>query len=212
VDMTAARRPDGSGGPLSENERIDDIQFYADPAAELLIDDIVLYDASVPGEPRPFPRHAIFTGWFDTGRQGREWPGAFQIVDKATLSSAKAAESVPNPELGKPWIRLQLRGERPLGETTHLTFRYRLSGVDSLQVHLVNRTIKEPHFLDLKQLKKDEWAEATVDCTTAARRSDGGNARPRLGDRVDEIWFLLPEGGRLLLEDLLLYEPETRPR
>src|SRR5262245_16994484 len=27
VDMTKMRRPDGSGGPLSENERIDDIQF-----------------------------------------------------------------------------------------------------------------------------------------------------------------------------------------
>ena len=31
VDMTAVRRPDGSGGPLSEDERIDDVQFYVDP-------------------------------------------------------------------------------------------------------------------------------------------------------------------------------------
>ena len=31
VDMTQCRRPDGSGGPLSEDERIDDIQFYVDP-------------------------------------------------------------------------------------------------------------------------------------------------------------------------------------
>src|SRR5207253_1641391 len=50
VDMTQARRPDGSGGPLSEDERIDDIQFYADPSAELLIDDIVLYDAAAKEE------------------------------------------------------------------------------------------------------------------------------------------------------------------
>ena len=35
----------GSGGPLSENERIDDIQD-----ADLLIDDIVLYDVATDGE------------------------------------------------------------------------------------------------------------------------------------------------------------------
>src|SRR5207248_1588015 len=28
VDMTQMRRPDGSGGPLAKDERIDDIQFY----------------------------------------------------------------------------------------------------------------------------------------------------------------------------------------
>src|SRR5262249_48657644 len=55
VDMTAVRRPDGSGGPLSEDERIDDVQFYVDPRAELLIDDMVLYDAAAPDEKRPFP-------------------------------------------------------------------------------------------------------------------------------------------------------------
>jgi purine nucleosidase len=72
VDMTAARRPDGSGGPLSEGERIDDIQFYTERDAELLVDDVVLYDAAPPGERRPFPRTVYFTGWFDTGRQGVE--------------------------------------------------------------------------------------------------------------------------------------------
>ena len=68
---------DGSGGPLAKDERIDDIQFYVDPRAELLIDDIVLYEAAPPGETRPFPRRVIFAGWFDTGRQcfrrGEPW-------------------------------------------------------------------------------------------------------------------------------------------
>jgi len=40
--MTEMRRPDGMGGPLSEPERIDDIQFYVDPRAGVLIDDVVL--------------------------------------------------------------------------------------------------------------------------------------------------------------------------
>jgi inosine-uridine nucleoside N-ribohydrolase len=210
VDMTAARRPDGSGGPLAEGERIDDIQFYADPTAELLIDDIVLYDAAIPDETRPFPKHPIFAGWFDTGRQGKEWPGTFAIVDKGPPGAGKAAQAVTNPMLGRPWIRLGLRGERPLGETTHLKFRYRLSGADTLQVRLVNRTANDHHLIDLKDLKQDAWAEATLDFTTASRRGDGSPGKPRKGDRVDEIWWVVPKGGRLLVEDLLLYEPAVR--
>src|SRR5262245_30037025 len=70
VDMTQARRPDGSGGPLSEDERIDDIQFYVDSTADLWIDDIVLYESAAETQ-QPFPRRIIFTGWFDTGEQGK---------------------------------------------------------------------------------------------------------------------------------------------
>src|SRR5262249_17130569 len=125
VDMTVARRPDGTGGPLSENERIDDIQFYTDPTAELIIDDVVLYDAAVTGKKRPFPRHIHFTATFDTGRQGKEWPGTFEIVpDKGYFW--KAARSVDDPDSGTPWIRLNLRGERPMGSKTQVFFRYRL--------------------------------------------------------------------------------------
>ncbi len=63
VDMTEARRPDGSGGPLSEDERIDDIQFYIAHGAELTIDDIVLYE------------------WFEVLTDGSEQP----LGDLATL-------------------------------------------------------------------------------------------------------------------------------
>jgi hypothetical protein len=62
VDMTQARRPDGSGGPLAADERIDDIQFYIAPEADLFIDDIVLYDAARAGETEPFPNRIVFTG------------------------------------------------------------------------------------------------------------------------------------------------------
>jgi inosine-uridine nucleoside N-ribohydrolase len=200
VDMTVARRPDGSGGPLSENERIDDIQFYVEPSAQLLIDDIVLSDAALPEEKRPFPKRLIFTGWFDTGKQGKEWPGTFDIVPKKG-TFWNAARSVDNPELGGPSLRLHLRGERPLGETTHLFFRYQLTGADSLRIGLVNRTAKETQFVELKGLTKDQWAGATVDFTDAKPK------KPQAGDKVDEIHFLLPKGAELLIDDLLLYEP-----
>jgi purine nucleosidase len=203
VDMTAARKFDGGGGPLSEGERIDDIQFYTDPRAEFLIDDIVLYDAARPDEKRPFPKRLLFTGWFDTGRQGQEWPGTFEIADKKGYFR-KAAKSVPNAELEAPWIRLGLRGGRPLGETTHLFFRYKLQGASSMRVLLVNEQ-NGKHPVELKGLTKDDWAEATVDFGAAA-------TKPRAGDKAHEIHFLLPRDAELLIDDVLLYEPgEGRP-
>src|SRR5258706_1861709 len=96
VDMTQARRPDGSGGPLSEDERIDDIQFYVEPTAALIIDDIQLYEAALPDEKRPFPKRLIFTGWFDTGKQGKDyqWPGDLEIVKHDPRRAWKATKSV----------------------------------------------------------------------------------------------------------------------
>lgn len=201
VDMTKARRPDGSGGPLSENERIDDVQFYVDPRAEVIIDDVVLYDEAVPGEKRPFPKSIQYTGWFDTGKQGKEWPGTFDIVEKKGYFW-KAARSVEKEGSGS-WVRLHLRGERPLGETARLFFRYHLTGDSpSLHIGLVNRTQKTTHFVELKELITGKWAEATVDFTSASKGS-----KPRAGDKVDEIHFLLPKGPELLIDDVLLYEP-----
>ena len=195
VDMTAMRKPDGSGGPLAANERIDDIQFYVDPKAELLIDDIVLYDAATADEKRPFPRRLLYTGWFDTGKQGKEWPGTFDVVEKKPLPW-KAAKSAPNPQTDSPWIRLHLRGERPVGETTHLSFQYRLTGAESVRVALLNSSSKQTHTVELKNLKQGEW-------TTGLAEIPG----PKPGDKVDELHFFVPKGGELLLDDVLLYEP-----
>ena len=114
VDMTQMRRPDGGGGPLAEDERIDDIQFYIDPRGELVIDEMILYDEAAEGEKRPFPKRLLFTGWFNTGKQGQEWPGDFEIVPHEKPRTWKAAKSVVNKETGQPWIRLNLRGQRRL--------------------------------------------------------------------------------------------------
>ncbi len=92
------RRPDGTGGPLSADERIDDIQFYIDPRADLLIDDVILYEAAAPDEKRPFPKRIVFTAWFDTGKQGKEWPGEFEIVNHEKPPHVKAAKSVKAAE------------------------------------------------------------------------------------------------------------------
>jgi hypothetical protein len=201
VDMRDARKPDGTGGPLSENERIDDIQFYCDPRAELLIDDIVLYDAAVEGEKRPFPKRTIFTGWFDSGKQGKEWPGAFEIDSKKGYFW-HAAKSVPLPDNKKQaWISLGLRGDRPIQDGTHLYFRYRLEGARYIQVEFESPQLGR-FIVVQSELKKGEWAETTVKLDTLPPRRGKG-----LASTLRSISFRVPAEARLWIDDLLLYEP-----
>jgi hypothetical protein len=194
VDMTRLRRPDGSGGSLAADERIDDIQFYVDPRAELLIDDIVLYEAAAEDETRPFPGRLLFTGWFDTGKQGQEWPGEFEIVLHEKPRSWKLARSVRNADSGQELIRLFLRGERRLGEQTALSFQHRLTGTESLRIELVNQgtTLLGQ---DFKPSVSGEWSRSTV------------TFRPqKLPQPVDEVRFL-PGEGALQIDDVLFYVP-----
>lgn len=194
VDMTQARRPDGTGGPLGENERIDDIQFYIDPNAEIIIDDVVLYDAAAADEKRPFPKRIMFTGIFDTGNQQKHWLGDFEIVPDAG-NFWRAAHSVKNDKTGQPWVRLHLRGQRRLGAETHVAFRYRLKGAGAMRVRIVNSETKQSQEVALKELTKDEWAGATAEFSSGKLPT------------IDEVHFLLPTGADLLLDDVLLYEP-----
>ncbi len=188
VDMTQCRKADGSGGPLGANERIDDIQFYTDPSAELLIDDIVLYEAADESEKRPFPSRIAFTGWFDTGRQGAEWPGNFTIVSKEKPLSWKAARAVPEPRGGQ-WINVGLRGNRPLGATTRVRFRYHLSKSDSLSVRVGGRDA-----VALTRPILGTWAEEDV------------TIPPGTAKYAKEIHFLSSKEAELLVDDVLLYE------
>jgi hypothetical protein len=209
VDLTQARREDGTGGPLAEGERIDDIQFYTDRRAELWIDDVVLHEAGRVGEKEPFPKRILFTGWFDTGRQGKEWPGRFAIVSHTPPERGNYARSVSDPIRRKPVLYVHLRGGRPVGAATCLRFRYRAVKAERVKVELHNATAKVSHVLDWKPARQGAWDEVTLDFGRAVR-SDGMAGGLRPGDRVDEVRFLLPTGGELGVDDLLLYEPGER--
>jgi formylglycine-generating enzyme required for sulfatase activity len=204
VDMNAARRPDGSGGPLSEDERIDDIQFYINPDAELLIDDILLYEAAEENESRPFPRRVMFTGWFDTGKQGKEWPGDFEIVLHEKPLTWDAARSVVDPKTGKPHIRVHMRGERTLSEKTRLRFRYRLRGTGGVSVSLAKSDGSLKLMTAVKNPQRGRWTETSIDFELP-RNNDGS---PVI---ADEINFLVDKNAELLIDDLLLYEPYDKP-
>ncbi len=201
VDMTAARCPDGSGGPLSEDERIDDIQFYIHPGADLLIDDIVLYDEALPGETRAFPRKIHFTGWFDTGKQGQEWPGEFEIVPHEKPLTWFAARALLHPETKHPWIRVHLRGQRTLGLSTKLRFRYRVEGGGNLEIALVNSGAQTAWRASLSETVTGKWAEEVLDFSMV--EIEGGRL-----PHADEILFRVPQGRELWIDDILLYESD----
>jgi hypothetical protein len=205
VDMTSLRRPDGTGGPLAEDERIDDIQFYIDPAADLWIDDIVLYEAGADDEPRPFPARPIFTGWFDTGEQGAEWPGDFQIVRHEPPRTWDAARSVREESSGRSWLRIQMRGQRHLarGDGTRLAFRYQLTGPAAngavpIEAALVDTQQGRTWKARIAQPMRGEWAEADVAFDIDADAPTADELHLRAG--TDDV---------LLVDDLLLYEPGT---
>jgi hypothetical protein len=197
VDMTKLVRNDGAAGHLSEDERIDDIQFYVEPSAQVIIDDIVLYDAAGEDEKEPFPSRIIFTGWFDTGEQGKEWPGEFRIVPHERPRTWKMAASVINDQTKKPWLRIGMRGQRPLTENLRVRFKYKLSGTANNpgDVALVDHATGKSRRAMLKNLVVGEWAQLVADL----------NAREP--QTADEIHILLPAGARMFIDDLLLYEP-----
>lgn len=201
VDMTRMRRPDGTGGPLADDERIDDIQFYVDPRAELLIDDIILYDAAPPNEKRPFPRRIVFTGGFDTGKQGQEWPGEFEIVPHKPPRTWKYARSVPREETNTPWLRVGLRGERRLDALTEITFHYRLTGANTMRVELHNTKTGWSVGKELRDLRRGDWSAATVRFDTAPKAGQPERT-------INQIRFVLPAGSELGVDDLLVYSPE----
>jgi hypothetical protein len=178
VDMRQLRRPDGTGGPLSEDERIDDIQFYVDLSAELIIDDIVLYDAAAPEETEPFPSKIVFTGGFDTGKQGQEWPGEFEIVAHEKPLKWKAAKSAQDKLL------VSLRGKRPVHDReVRLRFRCRLAGADEFRIRGV-----------AVRAKRDDWQELRL-------------ALPTGTGELDSVAFSVAAPGVLWVDDLLVYEP-----
>jgi purine nucleosidase len=194
VDMTHLRRPDGSGGALAADERIDDIQFYADPQATIWIDDIVLYEAANDEEARAFPERIVFTGWFDTGKES-EWPGDYEIVPHEPPLTWKAAKSIARREDGeRQWLRISFRGERPVGDTTHLRFKARITGGDSMDLTLRHAKGEKSASVTLGDLKPGEWTELEAEFDT-----HGFGV-------ADELVIALPRGAEALIDDVLLYE------
>ena len=93
---------------------------------------------------------------------------------------------------------LHLTAERRLGEKTQVSFRYRLTGTDSLQVQLLNSETGKSLTAEAKGLKFGQWSQTTLEVDTQQLPS------------IDEIHLLLPKKAELLIDDLLLFEPHAK--
>jgi len=193
VDMTKMRRPDGTGGPLAADERIDDIQFYVDPRAELLIDDVMLFDAATEGETRPFPKRILYTGLFDTGTHGKEWLGDFEIVNHDKPKAWKAAKAVKK-DGGGMWIRLDLKGERLVDRRTELNLKFKMDAARTVKAELFHRGSGKALATQSAELPGGSWRDHTFRFTSLP------------DEPVDEIRIWIPDG-ELLADDVLLYTP-----
>ena len=139
----------------------------------------------------------LFTGWFDTGKQGEEWPGDFEIVDHEKPRAWKAARSVAGPD-GSEWLRVGLRGARKLGGHTLLTFKYHITKTDAVRVELWDGKVRRGRPVVWEPDRADAWLEATLKFNP-------------VGPTADEIRFLVPKGAKLTIDDLLLYDPGAWP-
>jgi hypothetical protein len=212
VDMTALRRPDGTGGPLSADERIDDIQFYVAPPGDVQIDDIVLYEAGPEpaGEPRePFPARIVFTGWFDTGQQGsgREWPGLFSIVPHEPPRTWKAAQSEADPANGQQTVRIDLRGRRPVGGEVALRLVHRLSAAGMLRVELRDTLTGGSWSAAPLAAAGGQWEQARAVLQRQGAGQEAAEKEPLLADQLE-----LAADAPFQVDDVLLFEPGQAPR
>ncbi len=148
-------------------------------------------------------RGVIFTGWFDKGKQGKEWTGDFEIVLHKPPMTWDAARSVKHPKTGKPYLRIGMRGERTLSRETHLRFRYRLTGLGPLRVKIRNRTSGKSQSRSLVDLITGAWAETTL-------KFEFSPSREGVLPTADELFFFADDGTELLIDDVLLFEPGSR--
>ncbi|MEK6236243.1 MAG: hypothetical protein N2C14_16175 [Planctomycetales bacterium] len=147
---------------------------------------------------RPFPKRILFTGWFDTGKQGREWPGDFKIVAHQKPLTWDAAQSVLNEKTGRPWLRIHLRGRRPWDAKVRLRFRYRLTSGDAINIALVDSKTNATYQASATELVLNQWRETSVDFQIPDKGADRF---------ADEIRLVVGKGAELLIDDLLLYVP-----
>jgi hypothetical protein len=153
---------------------------------------MILYDAAGEKENRPFPKRIIFTAWFDSGKQGKEWPGTFDIVEHAKPRQWKFAQSVKGED-GKSVLKLSMRGVRELEQATELTLLLRSSAATPIGVAFALDGKVSPNPLAIQVNKQDEWQTVQLKFTLPG------------GARADEIRFTAPEGTAFAIDDLLLY-------
>lgn len=203
VDLSQMKLPDGSGEVISADELIGYIQFYIDPQAELLIDEVILHEAMNPDELRPFPQSVIFAGGFDTGEYGTELSGEFELVPHNQPGKGRFLKCVVDPESGQTNLRIGLRGHRRLGPNSEISFRYLQTTSQPIEVRLSGPNSKLVRSGRVYCSVQGEWTTVTVRLESDAA-TPVADPLPEWGDQLE---FRLHPGTELSIDDLLLFVP-----
>ena len=94
-----------------------------------------------------------------------------------------------------------------MGENPHLQLRYHLTGAQSLELNFFTEDhnhILRAYTARLNDLKKNDWAELTVDL---AKQASFRRKQLMRRETLGEISFEIEAGAELLVDDVLLYEP-----
>jgi hypothetical protein len=112
---------------------------------------------------------------------------------------------------GQPYLRISLRGQRPVGNATAVRFKYLLTGSKAMTIVLANTQAGERSQLLVEGLTTGEWEEKTILMYSGSRDrvQDKNIDRTRMLTAADELRFVLPKGAELLVDDVLVYEPAT---
>ena len=173
VDMTQMRRPDGSGGPLSADERIDDIQFYIDPRA--ISSSTTWYSATPPLKTKNALSPSTSSSPAGSTPASKARNG--QARSRSPCMTSRGHGNMPNQSRAKrrskteAEVRLRLRGERPLGKECELKFLYHLEGKGPVDVVLYRAGKPLPRAMQrISKLQTGAWTETTLKYTVGSAR------------------------------------------
>ena len=113
------------------------------------------------------------------------------VISAVGLSHSNAVAYVIDPAAKTPWIRVGLRGRRPVPRRVEVNFRFRVAGGDSVSVEGLDgkRVVRGG---TVKALR-DRWTDATVTL-------EGMKA-------LEEVRFRVASGATVGVDDVLVYEP-----
>ena len=100
-------------------------------------------------------------------------------------------------------IAKERRGDY-LGKTVQVDFRYKSTSAGPLEVVLRDSTGVRELRARVKELKTGDWQHASVTLAPSPAEKEAGLQELAL---ADELHFILPQAGTLLVDDVLVYEP-----
>jgi len=222
IDMLLLKDTRTDRGYLRVNDRIDDVQFYADKNAELLVGNVYMYNRVSETAVSPFsqwPTFFRFLGWFDTGGQtAGEWPSEASLNQHQNFLDDLS--TIPEAGTNLAYLKVAFRKRVLLDKKATLFFRYYLVGTDHLQVTLNDATtgLKLPVTVTgltqssarplTEPISESEWRSARISYEDLVAQLPPSSTPPRVTDVKFELG--MPAPAELRVDDVYLFAEESQ--